>query len=231
MEVKHWIIFGVIVVAIIGGLIYMSPKSTIDVSDIGKAGSGKILPAEERNGNIGDHVFGNKDAKVLLVEYGDFQCNPGCRLFHENFTPIMQDETYKEKIAFVYRNFPITKAHPNANAAAASAEAAGLQGKYWEMWDALFANQAEWSAASASERNSYFEKYATAVGANLEKFRTDYTSDAVSKKIRFDTALGLIAGVEGTPTLFLNGEQVEGDKISSTESIKALIDNALKETK
>ena len=229
MEAKHWIIFGVIVAAVVGGLIYMSPKSTIDVDDIGKAGSGKILAGEERNGNIGDHVFGNKDAKVILVEYGDFQCNPGCKTFHENITPILQDETYKSKIAFVYRNWPISSIHPNANAAAASAEAAGLQDKYWEMWDALFTNQAEWSAASAADRNGFFEKYATAVGVKLEKFRTDYASEAVSKKVKFDQALGKVAGVTGTPTLFINGKQVDGGKINSTEGMKTQIDEALKE--
>lgn len=230
MNGKSWIVFGVIVVAIIGGLIYISPKSTVDVSDI-ENGSGRILGAEERNGNIGDHVFGNKDAKVLLVEYGDYQCNPGCRLFHENFSPIMQDETYKEQIAFVYRNFPIPQIHPNANAAAASAEAAGKQGKFWEMWDALFGNQAEWSAASPSERNEFFERYASALGVKLEQFRTDQASDAISQKIRFDQALGKAAGVTGTPTLFLNGKQVEGEKINSTEAIKTLIDDALKDVK
>ncbi len=230
MNGKSWIIFGVIVVAIIGGLIYISPKNTVDVSDI-ENGSGKILGAEERNGNIGDHVFGNKDAKVLLVEYGDYQCNPGCRLFHENFSPIMQDETYKEQIAFIYRNFPIPQIHPNANAAAASAEAAGKQGKFWEMWDALFGNQAEWSAASPSERNEFFERYASALGVKLEQFRTDQASDAVSQKIRFDQALGKAAGVTGTPTLFLNGKKVDGDKAGSTEALKTLIDDALKDVK
>lgn len=229
MEAKHWIIFGVIVVAVIGGLIYISPKNNVDVSDIENAGSGTIVAAEERNGDIGDHVFGNKDAKVLLVEYGDFQCNPGCRLFHENMTPIMQDETYKQSIAFVYRNFPITQIHPNANAAAATAEAAGLQGKYWEMWDALFESQAEWSAASPSERNGYFEGYATGLGLNIDTFREDLVSAAVTQKIRFDRALGMAAGVTGTPTVFVNGKQVENSKVGSTEAIKTLIDDTLKE--
>jgi protein-disulfide isomerase len=97
------------------------------------------------------------------------------------------------------------------------------------MWDALFTNQAEWSAASAADRNGFFEKYATSVGVKLEKFRTDYASEAVSKKIKFDQALGKVAGVTGTPTLFINGKQVDGGKINSTEGIKTQIDEALKE--
>lgn len=231
MGKKQWIIFAVIVAAIIGGLIYASPKNSLDLSDIKGAGSNTILKAEERNGQIGDHLFGNKDAKVLLVEYGDFQCNPGCRQFHENFMPIMQDETYKQKIAFVYRHFPITQIHPNSTAASASAEAAGKQGKFWEMWDALFTNQAEWSPVSATERSSYFEKYASGLGLDIEQFKKDVVSESVSQKIRFDRTLGMDAKVQGTPTLFVNGEQIEGSKFSSTEGLKSIIDKALESAK
>lgn len=228
MGAKQWTIFAAIVIAVVGGLIFISMQGRLDISDIGAAGSGKIVEAEERNGSIGDHVFGNRESKVLLVEYGDFQCNPGCRLFHENFKPIMQDESYKSKIAFVYRNFPIVSSHPNAMAAAASAEAAGKQGKYWEMWDTLFANQAEWSAASSSERGSFFKGYAEGLALDINKFNEDVQSDAVSKKIKFDRALGAAANVTGTPTMFLNGEKVDNEKISSTDAIKQLIDEALK---
>ena len=227
MNGKMWIIFSVVVVAIISGMIYMSSRERLDVSDLREESSSRILPAEERNGNIGDRVFGNKDAKILLIEYGDYQCSPGCRMFHENFTPIMQSEEYKEKIAFVYRNFPIPQIHPNAIASASAAEAAGQQGKFWEMWDALLTNQAEWSSASPSDRNSFFERYATAIGVELEQFRTDQASEAVSKKIAFDRALGAAVGISGTPTIILNGEQVDGERISSTEAIKALLDEAI----
>ncbi len=228
MNKRSWIIFGAIVLVVVGGMFYLSTRNKLDVSDLGTNASGMVLEPEERSGNIGDHVFGATDSKVLLIEYGDFQCNPGCRQFHENFTPIMQDEGYKSKITFVYRNFPITSLHPNTIAAASTAEASGLMGKYWEMWDVLFTNQAEWSAASASERTQLFESYATGLGLNLEEFRTHYQSQEVSKKISFDRALGAAANVTGTPTLFLNGEQVENSKITSTESIKQLIDDALK---
>lgn len=231
MNGKMWALFIVIVVAIVGGMIYIAMQGRIDVSDLTKASSGKIIGPEERNGNIGDHVFGNKDAKVLLVEYGDFQCNPGCRLFHENFSPIMQDEAYTDNIAFVYRHFPITQIHPNAMAASATAEAAGKQGKFWEMWDVLFTNQAEWSAASAANRTGLFEGYAKELGLNIDTLREDIQSDAVSQKIKFDRALATAAGVTGTPTLFLNGTQVEGERMSSTDELKKLLDEAIKEAK
>ena len=227
MNGKTWGIFGAIVVVVIGGMVYMSMQKRLDVSDIASTASNTILPAEERNGEIGDHVFGNKDAKVLLVEYGDFQCNPGCRMFHENFEPIMRSEEYKDKIAFVYRHFPITQSHPHAIAAASAAEAAGKQDKFWDMWNVLFVNQSEWSAASVSERSSYFEEYARNIGLDIDQFKIDAASDAVSKKISFDRALASAAGVTGTPTVYLNGTQISGEEIGSTGAIKAQLDKAI----
>lgn len=229
MNGKTWIVFSVIVVAIIGGMVYLSMQGRVDVGDIGQDSSGKIIGPEERNGNIGDHIFGNKDAKVLFVEYGDFQCNPGCRLFHENFSPIMEDEEYMQDVAFVYRHFPISQSHPNAMAASATAEAAGLQDKFWEMWNVLFENQAEWSAANASTRGTLFEGYANELGLDMEQFREDIASDAVTQKIRFDRAVALASDVAATPTVFLNGEKVDNERIGSTDSIRNLLDEAIKD--
>lgn len=231
MSGKMWALFGAIVVLIIGGMVYLSMQGRVDVGDLDAKSSGKIIGAEERNGQIGDHVFGNKDAKIVLVEYGDFQCNPGCRLFHENFSPILEDENYMSQIAFVYRHFPLSQIHPNAVAASATAIAAGKQGKFWEMWDTLFKNQAAWSAASASERSTFFEGYAKELGLDIEKLRDDIKSDEVSQKIKFDRAVGQAAGVTGTPTLFLNGEQVDGERMGSTDELKKLLDEAIAEAK
>lgn len=227
MSGKHWIVFAVVVAGLVGGMFYLSSQNKLDTSDIDKAKTMAIFEAEDRNGQIGDHVFGNVDSKVTLIEYGDFQCNPGCRVFHENIAPIMQDEHYKDNFRLVYRHFPITNSHPNAMAAAATAEAAGLQGKFWEMWDALFTNQAQWSVASAEDRGGLFEGYATGLGLNLDKFREDMQSEAVSKKIKFDKSLASIANVTGTPTIFINGEQAEN--VGSTQAIKDLLDKAIEE--
>ena len=231
MNAKSWAVFIVIIVAVIGGMVYTSMQGKLDVSDVSSDASNKIMKAEDRNGQIGDHVFGNPDSKILLIEYGDFQCNPGCRLFHENFEPIMRSAEYKEKIAFVYRHFPITQSHPHAIAAASAAEAAGLQDKFWDMWNVLFANQAEWSQSSAASRGELFEGYAERIGLDIDKFREDAGSDAVSKKINFDRALASAAKVTGTPTVFLNGKQVDGSELASTETMKTMIDRAIEETK
>lgn len=226
MSNKAWIIFATVCIALLGGLIYLSNKDKVDVSTVDGSAIQSAIP---QSGNIGDHVFGDKDSKVVMIEYGDFQCNPGCRVLHENFEPLM--ESYKDSIAFVYRNFPLTAIHPNALAASATAEAAGLQGKYWDMWNLLFNKQAEWSSADATQRTVYFEGYAKTVGLNIDKYHEALKSSDLTQKIRYDQALGQSSKVTGTPTVFINGEKISGEKLASTEAIKKTLDEAIKNAK
>src|SRR5690606_20420980 len=120
-----------------------------------------IQAAEERNGQIGDNVLGNPDAKVVIFEYGDYQC-PGCA----SAAPILDEVTqkYSDNVALVYRHFPLSTIHPNARAAAAAAEAAGLQDKYWQMHNKLYASQNEWGNLSGAQRTDMFEVYARELG-------------------------------------------------------------------
>lgn len=223
MDKRTWIIFAVAVVAILTGLVLFSKQKSVNVSGVDHTAVQTSPTAES---GIADHVFGKKDSKVTLIEYGDYQC-PGCGTFHTNFSPIMDE--YKDKITFVFRNFPITQIHPNARAAAASAEAAGVQGKFWEMWNALYNNQNDWNNLGIDQRDKQFETYAGELKLDISKFRSDVASDKVSKKITFDQSLGKANGVTGTPTLFLNGKTLETDKYNSTQTIKATLDAALAE--
>ncbi len=208
MGAKGWIIFSAIAVAILGGLVYISGKNnkTLDVSSYN---IDQIIGANDQDGQIGDHVFGNKDSKVVLIEYGDFQC-PGCGTIHVRVKELT--EKYQDKIAFVFRNLPLSSMHPNARAAAASAEAASLQGKYWEMHNMVYEHQDEWSSASAKDRGNIFERYASTLGLDVEKFKTDIASEAVTKKINFDQAVFRRTGLpQSTPTFTLNGKTLEQD--------------------
>jgi len=227
VDKKAWIIFSVIVVALLGGLIFISSKNKVDVS---KVNADEIFSASEQNGNIADHVFGKKDSKVVLVEYGDFQC-PGCGGAHTQIKAI--SEEYKDRIAFVFRNFPLTSIHPNARAAAAAVEAAGLQGKYWEMHNSIYENQNNWKDASTTDRDAFFTQYAVEAGVNKDKFVKDLDSTSISKKIAFDQALGKKVNVSGTPTFYLNGTSVDSDVTNNViqsdgSQLKSLIDDALK---
>lgn len=211
MNKKAWLIFGGICVLLIAGLVYLTSKNKIDVSSVNL---NSVLSANEQSGDIADHVYGKKDSKVVLVEYGDFQC-PGCGNAHPTVKKL--SERYKDQIAFVFRNFPLTNIHPNARAAAATAEAAGLQGKYWEMHNRLFESQNAWGTLNSNERTDFFKVYAKELSLDGEKFENDLVGEQVNKKINYDRALAAKANVTSTPSFFLNGTSL-GDDIWSDEA-------------
>ena len=190
----------------------MSLSSKIDVSNINL---NEVQSATEQNGQIGDHVYGNKNAKVVLVEYGDFQC-PGCASAAPTLKAIK--EKYGENLAFIFRHKPLVGTNPNALSAAATAEAAGLQGKFWEMHDKLFENQQSWGQLTGQQRTDYFVGLAESLALDVNKFKVDIEDPNIRKKIDFDSNLANKAGITGTPALFLNGESVDkkkfvGDKL------------------
>lgn len=201
MNKKAWIIFSMVCVVLLGGLIIFSLKDRVDVS---KVDTNMVLAASKESGNIADHVYGKADSKVLFVEYGDFQC-PGCGGAHPTVKKVLAK--YKDTVAFVFRNFPLVTKHPNARAAAAAAEAAGLQGKYWDMHNKLFENQAAWESLAPNDRTNFFAEYAADLGLKVDKFKADMASDGVNQKISFDQALGKKVKVDATPTFFLNGQK------------------------
>lgn len=226
MDKRGWIIFVVAVVGIFAGLIAFSRQSKVDVSTYD---NGAILTsAEKPEGAIADNVYGlSKDeAKVVLVEYGDFQC-PGCGQLHKTMQPILDE--YEDKIAFVFRNFPLTQIHPNARAAASAAEAAGLQDRYWDMNNKLYDSQNDWANISIDERDDMFISYAESLDLDVDKFKKDYASDNVGDKINFDQSLGKDSGVNATPTMFLNGEKLDNSQFASYDDLKATLDEAIKD--
>ena len=206
MNKYGWIIFSAVVVGLLGGLIIWTrlANPTADVSTIN---NNSILAASVDSGNIADQVKGNKDSKVLLIEYGDFQC-PGCGSAYPNMKTLMDE--YGDRVALVFRNFPLTSIHPNAKVAAAAAESAGLQGKFWEMHDMLYENQDAWSNLNTSERLEAFVTFAGRLSLDTTKFTEDLTNPDVVKKVNFDLAVGKQNGVASTPTFFLNGKTLDG---------------------
>lgn len=166
-----------------------------------------VKPTSENE--IGDHTRGTGSKK--LVEYYDFQC-PACRTFNDYFKSTREkdaslsaklDETY----TFVYRNFPLQNIHPNAYPAALAAEAAGLQNKYFEYADELFATQDEWAKAGDPTKN--FEAIATKLKLDLKQFTTDKSSAKVKAKVEADIDSGVKAQVPGTPVFYMDGTRIE----------------------
>ena len=222
MTKKAWIIFAAACVVLFGIIIVLNKKPSIDVSNVDAS---KIV-----TGTYADHVFGNPKSKIVLVEYGDFQC-PYCGDAYSKVKAVSQ--TYKNQVAVIFRNYPLTTAHPNALASATAAEAAAKQGKFWEMHDMLYENQNSWSDASTDQRDAYFESYAKTLGLNVDKFKTDELSSSVADKISFDQALGNKQGVQGTPAFYLNGKAVDqttsGDIINGDGSkLEAQLDTLIK---
>lgn len=228
MSKTAWIIFVAVIVLIFGGLITWSRLSNpaIDVSTID---TNAIIGANDQNGQIADHTLGNTESTVVLVEYGDFQC-PSCGGAHPQVKTVMEE--YGDDVLFVFRNFPLTTIHPNARAAAAAAEAAGLQNKYWEMHNLLFENQSAWSSLNGQDRTDVFIGYAESIGLDTDQFVTDMSAESVNQKISFDQAISKELGLNSTPTFILNGEQLE-DSVSSaivqgdTTQLTTLLDELL----
>jgi protein-disulfide isomerase len=219
---KAWIIFAVVAVGLLTALVFVSGRGKVDVNSIDTR---SILSASEASGNIADQVYGKADSKVILIEYGDFQC-PTCKTVH----PIVKSltEKYKGQVGFVFRNFPLPTLHPNARAAAAAVEAAGLQGKYWDMHNKLFENQSAWGTLSANDRGGYFTTAAKELGLNVDTFNADMAGANVTKKISFDQALGKKDNVSGTPTVFLNGQIVELEILTDSKKFEDLLKAEMK---
>lgn len=201
MNRTTWIVIAAIVVLGLGGLIAFTKKDSVDVSSLDPT---KIIQSE--NSTIGDRVYGKTDAKVIVFEYADFQC-PGCASAYTTLNSVK--ELYKDKIAFVFRNFPLTSIHPNALAASAVAEAAGQQGKFWEMYTLLFSQRDAWVNLSTSQRSDVFLGYAKQLGLNTDTFTTDQASEAVSEKISRDRALGGKVGVDSTPSILIGSTKLD----------------------
>lgn len=222
MSKIKWIIFSIITIGIFASLVVFSENSSIDTSNIDIEA---IQVANSQNGNIGDHVYGNTNSKVILINYGDFQCS-GCGYQHVTTKAIAEE--YKDKIQFVFRNFTIPTLHPNAKAAAATVEAAGLQNKYWEMYNKVYESQADWENLTGTERADFFSGYAKELGLDINKFNADIASSNIIKKIDYDKALGTKAGVDATPTFYLNGTKLEGAVWGNKAKLEEAINAELK---
>lgn len=222
MSKKTWIIFGIIVVAFIGGMLVFSESNKINLDGIDL---GKIIPASDQNGNTEEHVKGSADSKVVLVEYGDYQC-AGCAFVYKRINSIAED--YKNELAVVFRNYTIDS-HQNALSAAAAAESANLQGKFWEMHNLIYDNQTEWSNAGVTERNDLYLSYAKQLGLDETKFTEGMKDTSVRKKIEFDKSVAKAAGLDSTPYFILNGEKIDYETWSDDDKLRELIDKVLKD--
>lgn len=202
-----WVVI-ILVVGVLGFAIFRFGK-----------GSGSLgLPAV----NAADHVLGSAQAPITLIEYSDFQC-PACGSYHPLVKRLLT-EVGTTTIRLVARNFPLP-VHENSDEAAWAAEAAGKQNKYWEMHDLLFTRQNFWESETKPEQK--FLSYAELLGLNTTTFLADYSSQEIRQGVQADIQAAEGAGVDRTPTFFVNGTRIY-DLPSTYEEFKKIVTDAQK---
>jgi protein-disulfide isomerase len=225
-----FIIGVVLLAAAAGGFLLYRAKTATTPLKIVEGGQPGAEPA---------YVRGGGNASVTLEEFGDYQCAPCGRLAS---TLLTLEHDYGSRIRLVFRQFPLAKVHAHALAAASAAEAAGLQGHFWEMHDLLFANARSWGEErpiplpraidpsareqAAAEALATFDGYASKIGLDLERFKKDMASEQVRERIRADFRRGDSIGVDRTPALFLNRVSIPFDSFN-VPALHKLIDQAL----
>lgn len=204
MKINYGLAFIIVAVLAIGG-------SVVYAQHIARQANAGIT--------FSDHVRGNPKAAVTLVEYGDFEC-PACG----QFEPIVEQTLaeYGNQIRFEFRHFPLISIHKNALLAARAAEAAGQQGKFWEMHDALYKNQNAWG--ESSNPVPYFEKYAKDIGLDMQQYKTQYKASKIKDYIMQSYQDARNKQLNGTPTFFLNGQKMEFSTVAGfQDQIKAAL--------
>jgi len=215
MKKSYSLIGGACIVVVLLIAWAVSQKSTADDTDA-------VVPTLE-NISENDHVRGNADAKVVVVEYGDFQC-PACGVYYPIMKQVQDD--MGANVAFVFRNFPLSSIHPNAEIGSRAAEAAAEQGKFWEMHDILYEKQTEWS--TGSDVRTILTGYAQTLGLDTGKFKTDLNSKKVKDKVNADRNSGTAAKVNATPTFFVNGVKIKNPQ--SAAEFEKLLQTKIDET-
>ncbi len=222
------IIGGVLLVVVLGGIwLYQTSASKPNASLAGntnKTANTQLSPPKDlKPGAIPPNFKGATNSPVVIEEFADFQC-PACAGVH----PKMNEITglYGSRIKFIYRNFPLPM-HAKAYDAAVAAEAAGIQGKFWDMQNLLFQNQKTWE--TQADHKKTFEDYAQTLGLDVEKFKNDMASTIAKQRVDADVQRGRSVGVSQTPSVYINGRLIPYESVD-VPSLKLIIDAELKNT-
>src|SRR5688500_3343844 len=169
-------------------------------------------------GAVPPHTKGPATATVTIEEFGDFECPP-CALLH----PILKtmENEFEGRMRIIFREYPPVPNHQHALYAASAAEAAALQGKFWEMHHKLYENQKTWH--EAFDVRPIFDDYAKQIGLDLERFKRDINSDGVARRITEDGKRGRSLGVKGTPPVLMNGREVRFEAIMDPSRLRNAI--------
>jgi protein-disulfide isomerase len=209
------------VILILGGVLIFSGKSSTNIP-IGKVSASLLIPqgAIETSGIVnGSYLPASSSATVTLVEFGDYEC-PACGEYNPIVKQALTD--YVGKITYIFRNYPLAQ-HANAQISSDAVEAAGLQGKYWQMHDKVYDTQNDW--INLSDPTSIFAGYAKDLGLNVDQFTKDLSSSTIKNIVQNDLNDGNTIGITETPTFYLNGQKMT--LTGTYDQFKSLIDSAL----
>ena len=210
-----------------GGKTEKNKEATADAGQVVQKPNNNTPPAKQAGKitiNSNDHIRGEKNAPITLVEFSDFQC-PYCKKFHPTMQKVM--ENYKGQVRWIYRHFPLSF-HQNAQKSAEASECAAEQGKFWEFVDIAFENsQPDGNGLNSGD----LKKYAKELGLNTDKFNTCLSTNKFAAKVKADAASGQALGITGTPGTILIDENGNTQLITGAlpyRQIKAKIDSVLK---
>lgn len=220
------IIAGVLIMAFVGAFVLFRSKRADRSGPFTKTQTSVTPPVNplasvSRESKVSAEITSPTDVSVTVEEYGDYQCPP-CGLLHPEMKKIKAE--YGPRIDFVFRNLPLPTIHKNALIAAQAAEAARLQGRFWEMHDHLYENQNAWKD-EANPRPT-FAKYAQDLGLDPKRFDRDLDGPEVQQRLAQDTQRANSLGVVGTPTIFIEGRQLKAE-VTNGEGIRKGIDKML----
>ena len=216
------IIAVVLLVALGGGALLMRSPSGDEKPSAGAASNAARPARAVADDAPPAHVRGRADAPVRFEEFSDFQC-PTCGAMH---TVVKQlTEKYPTQVGVAFRHYPLREMHQHAAEAARAAEAAGMQGKFWEMHDLLYEKQGEWSAPA--DARTFFMRYAQSLGLDANRFAEDMDGSVVAMRVVADERRGQALGVHGTPTFFVNGRELTFEDSKTLEKLSAAVDAEL----
>lgn len=221
MDKRFWAIISIIVV-LFGGVVFVNNHKKDSETN------NKVKTAAT------EHVKGKLDSKVTVIEYGDFQCS-ACEQLHTVVSATQAK--FSDRVKFQFRHLPLVQLHPNAFAASRAAEAAGIQGKFWEMYELLY-DQTRWADWTTSKTpDALFKSYAKSLGLDTEKFAKDFSSSTVNTKINADIDTFKKTGQAlATPAFFINGKYIDNNQLydangPSVDAFSKVLDDSLKSAK
>jgi protein-disulfide isomerase len=218
-----FVIIGAVLVAVIAAVVLMSRPSASNSTPAPNASPGQAQTQRQapQPGAPNPYARGMPTARVTVEEFSDFQC-PACGTLEPGLRRVMKD--YEDRVRFVFRNYPL-QMHKYAFLASRAAEAAGAQGKFWEMHDMLYDNQKEWS--DSMEPRVQFDSYATRLGLDVQRFKADMERQDLADRVKNDLLRGNSLGVKGTPTVYLNGRELVPGQLVTEDILRREIEAAL----